>query len=143
MKDLKRYCRCWRVKAMSNKKVALIFSIIIIVFINVLLEKFLIPLFREGIPLPYPATGKPIGSVLLPATFFHVLMISGSVFAIGLIADKLGFKLDELTPKTMQGKINLVVFFIMLTSGIIMWWYPIAFLPFIITAAYLTIIELS
>lgn len=128
---------------MINKKIALISLVIIIIFIDILLEKFLIPLFYEGIPLPYPATGKPIGAVLLPATFFHVLMILGSIFVIGLIADKLGFKFDELIPKTMQGKINLVVFFIMLISGIIMWWHPIAFLPFIITAAYLTITEIS
>jgi hypothetical protein len=127
---------------MVNKKLALAISVLIIVGIAALLEKFLTPLFYEGIPLPYPATGKPIGAALLPATFFHALIILGSIFAIGFTAEKLGFKLDELTPKTTQGKISLIMVFIMLASGMIMWWHPIAFLPFIIAAAYLTITEL-
>jgi len=128
---------------MVNKKIALISLILIVVFIDILLEKFLMPLFYEGLPLPYPATGKPIGAALISATFFHTLLISGSIFAIGLMAEKVGFKLDELTPKTTQGKINLLMLFVMLASGMVMWWHPIAFLPFIITAAYLTIVELS
>ncbi|MEM2843615.1 MAG: hypothetical protein QXZ53_07055 [Candidatus Bathyarchaeia archaeon] len=128
---------------MVNKKLILTASVLIIVFIDVLLEKLLLPLFYKGLPLPYPATGKPIGAALLPATFFHVLLISGSIFAIALIAEKLEFKFDDLTPKTTQGKIALTLLFIMLISGIAMWRYPIALLPFIIAAAYLTIIEVS
>ncbi len=128
---------------MVNKKIALISLILVVVFIDALLEKFLMPLFYEGVPLPYPATGKPIGAALLPATFFHALLISGSVFTIGLMAEKLGFKLDELTPKTTQGKINLIMLFVMLASGMVMWWHPIAFLSFIISAAYLAIIEIA
>jgi len=128
---------------MVNKKMVLTISVLIIVFIDVLLEKFLLPLFYEGLHLPYPATGKPIGAALLPATFFHALLISGSIFGVALIAEKLEFKLNDLTPKTTQGKISLIMLFVMLISGIAMWWHPIAFLSFIIAAAYLTIIEVS
>lgn len=127
---------------MDKRKIALATSIAAVAIVDILLEKFLLPAFYEGLPLPYPKNPKPIGGALFHAAFFHILLLSASAFAVALIAEKLGFNLGDFIPKTAEGKASLIAFFVMAASGIAMWWHPIALLPFIVSAAYLVVVEI-
>lgn len=127
---------------MNKKKAVLAISIAAVAAVDILLEKLLLPAFHEGLPLPYPKNPKPIGGALFPAAFFHVLLLSASAFAVALIAEKLGFNLGDFIPKSAEGKASLIAFFVMVSSGIAMWWHPIALLPFIVSAAYLVVVEI-
>ncbi|HID17418.1 TPA: hypothetical protein EYP26_03900 [Candidatus Bathyarchaeota archaeon] len=129
---------------MDKRKAALAASIAAVAIVDILLEKFLfLPAFYEGLPLPYPKNPKPIGGALFPAAFFHVLLLSASAFAVAFIAEKLGFNLGDFVPKTAEGKASLIAFFVMVASGIAVWWYPIALLPFTVSAAYLVLVEIA
>jgi len=99
-------------------------------------------LLYKGIPLPFEETGKPIGGALLPATFFSVLLITASILGFAYILHKTGFSLG-LIPKTRNDWLDVLIFFVFLTSGITVWYFPIFFLPLVITGIYLLVGQLS
>jgi len=99
-------------------------------------------LLYRGIPVPFKESGKPIGGVLLPATFFNVLLIAADIFAFAYLLHKAGFNLG-LIPKTRNDWLDVLVFFIFLVSGMLMWYIPICFLAFLISALFLAAAQLS
>jgi len=99
-------------------------------------------LLYRGIPVPFGETAKPIGAALLPATFFNVLLIAANIFGFACILHKAGFNLG-LIPKARNDWLDLVAFFIFLISGLAMWYFPIFFLPLVITGLYLLIGQVS
>ena len=98
-------------------------------------------LYRE-IPVPFTETGKPIGAGLLPATFFNVLLIAANVFGFAYVLQKAGLNLG-LIPKTRDGWLDTIVLFTFLVSGMAMWYFPVFFLPLVITGIYLVVGQLS
>ena len=92
--------------------------------------------------MPFGETAKPIGAALLPATFFNVLLITANIFGFAYILHKSGFDLG-LIPKTRNGWLDVVVFFVFVTSFIAVWYFPIFFLPLAITGLYLLVAQLS
>lgn len=103
--------------------------------------KFL-PLLYGGIPLPFSETAKPIGGALLPATFFNLLLIVANAFGFAYLLHKTGFKLGVI-PTTRNEWVDVLVFFIFLISGVAIWYFPIFFLPLVITGIYLLVSQLS
>jgi len=103
--------------------------------------KFL-PLFYGGIRLPFSETAKPIGGALLPATFFNLLLIAANIFGFAYILLKVGFDFG-LTPKTKRDWLDVLVFFVFLISGMAMWYIPILFLAFSVSAVVLVAGQLS
>jgi len=99
-------------------------------------------LIYRGIPVPFGETAKPIGAALLPATFFNVLLITANIFGFAYILHKSGFDLG-LIPKTRNGWLDVVVFFVFVTSFIAVWYFPIFFLLLAITGLYLLVAQLS
>jgi len=107
-----------------------------------ILELELIPLLYRGIPVPFEETGKPIGGILFQATLFNVLLIVTNVFAFAYILDKAGFNIG-LIPKKRNDWLDVLVFFIFLMSGIAMWYIPVFFLAFLVSALLLVAGQLS
>jgi len=93
-------------------------------------------------PVPFKETAKPIGGVFIPATFFNVLLIAANVFGFAYILHRAGFKLG-LVPKTRDGWLDVLAFFIFLISGMAMWYIPIFFLAFLVSGLLLVAGQLS
>jgi len=99
-------------------------------------------LLYRGIPVPFGETAKPIGAALLPATFFNVLLIAANIFGFAYILHKFSFDLG-LIPKTRNDWLDILVFFVFVISSMAVWYFPIFFLPLVITGLYLLIGQLS
>lgn len=106
------------------------------------MEIKLLPLFYAGIQLPFEETGKPIGGALIPAAFFNLSLIAANVFGFAYILYKTGFDVG-LIPKTRNDWLDVIVFFMFLTSGIVIWYFPIFLLPLLIAGLYLIVAQLS
>lgn len=119
----------------------LIITIIGVLFIAFIVEMHTLPKIYSGIPLPFPETGKPIGGILFPATFLHLLLGYGGLLTILFSARKAGFKVNGLLPSTRKGIIETIALLILLLSGILLWWFPHAILPLIVTGVYLLFSE--
>lgn len=115
--------------------------VLAIVAIDVVLEYLLLPFFYSGVPLPFGENEKPIGGAITPVTFFHAILVVGSIFGAALAFSKLGIKLD-LVPKDRAGKIDLIVFGLFLFSGLLLWYTTAAVIVFAPTAIYLLIVEM-
>ena len=114
---------------------------VIVLIIDIALELLILPTFYKGIPTPFPSTEKPVGSILLPVTFFHLLLALPSLLIILFIAEKIGYK-KNLMPKGMHGWVEIAFLFVLFLSGILMWWFPLAVLPFLIAGTYLVLVEI-
>jgi len=113
-----------------------------ILCLDLVLEIELLPLLYRGIPLPFIETGKPIGGALIPAAFFNVLLTVANVFGFAYLLQKSGFDLG-LIPKTRNDWLDIMVLLTFLMSGVAMWYFPIFFLPLVITGLYLVTAHLS
>jgi len=127
---------------MRQKFIKLILAIIVILALNILLEVNLLPYFYKGIPLPYGVTAKPIGAILFPLTFYHLLIIVLDILALAYLCEKIGFKV-EIIPKTKEGIIDTILLIVFLISGFMLWYQPLFLLPFILTGAYLIFTEMK
>ncbi len=114
---------------------------IIVLIIDIAIEFLILPTFYKGIPTPFPTTEKPVGSILLPVTFFHLLLALPSLLIILFIAEKIGYK-KNLMPKDMHGWVEIAFLLVLFLSGMLMWWFPLAVLPFLIAGAYLVLVEI-
>ena len=113
-----------------------------ILCLDLVVEIELLPLLYRGIPLPFIETGKPIGAALIPAAFFNVLLTVANVFGFAYLLQKAGFDLG-LIPKTRNDWLDIMVLLTFLISGVAMWYFPIFFLPLVITGFYLVAAHLS
>ncbi len=116
-------------------------STIVVALIALTIELNILPKIYSGIPLPFQQTSKPIGGVLFPATFLHLLLGYGGMLAILYSAKKAGFKVNGLLPSTKKGFVETTALLILLLSGVILWWFPPAMLTLIITGIYLVFSE--
>ncbi|MEM2122970.1 MAG: hypothetical protein QXE79_04965 [Candidatus Bathyarchaeia archaeon] len=119
----------------------LIFTIIGVVVIASIIEVYALPGIYSGIPLPFRTTEKPIGGILFPATFLHLLLAYGGMLTILFSARKAGFKVENLLPSTRKGVTESVALLILLLSGLFSWWFPHALLPFLVAGIYLLFSE--
>jgi len=119
-----------------------ILGVLGILCLDSVLEIKVLPLFYTGISTPFKATFNPIGGALLPATFFHVLLIAANVFGFAYVLQKVGFDLG-LTPKTRNDWLEVTVIFTFLISGMAMWYLPILFLAFLISGLLVVAVQLS
>jgi len=99
-------------------------------------------LIYKGIPVPFGETGKPIGAALIPASFFHVLLITANIFGFAYILHKAGFNVG-LLPEKRNDWLDVLALLIFSISGIAVWYFPIFFLPLAITGIYLVACQLS
>jgi len=113
-----------------------------ILCLDLILEIKLLPMFYAGIPVPFKANSNPIGGVVLPATFLHVLLIAANIFGFAYMLQKLGLDLG-LTPKTRNDWLEVTVLFTFLISGMAMWYLPFLFLAFLISGLLLVTVQLS
>ncbi|MBS7644744.1 hypothetical protein KEJ44_01700 [Candidatus Bathyarchaeota archaeon] len=119
----------------------LIAAVIGVVSAASIIETYVLPLIYSGIPIPFPSTGKPIGGILLPATFLHLLLAYGGTLAILLSAKKAGFKVEGLLPSSRKGITETAALLLLLLSGLLLWWFPLAVLPFLVAGIYLIFSE--
>lgn len=119
----------------------LIAAVIGVIFIAFIAEMYTLPKIYSGIPIPFPETGKPIGGILFPATFLHLLIGYGGLLVILFSARKAGFKVNSLLPSTRKGVTETVALLLLLLSGLLLWWFPHAILPLIIAGVYLLFSE--
>ncbi|MBS7631858.1 hypothetical protein KEJ47_09900 [Candidatus Bathyarchaeota archaeon] len=115
---------------------------IIVASIIIFLEYLILPMFYQGIPTPFPYTEKPVGGILLPATFFHLLLVVPGLLIILYTAKKSGYNVQSITPSTRQAWLEVVMLLILLGSGMIMWWNKLAVLPFLVAGIYLIFTEI-
>ncbi len=113
-----------------------------ILCLDLIIEIKLFPLLYRGIPVPFEETAKPIGAAFLPATFFNLLLIAANVFCFAYILQKAGFDLG-LIPKMGRDWLDILAFFIFAISGMAVWYFPIFFLPLVVTGLYLLTGQLS
>ncbi|MGC8850050.1 MAG: hypothetical protein ACP5QI_06215 [Candidatus Bathyarchaeia archaeon] len=119
----------------------LIAGIMGVVFAASIIEIYALPKIYSSIPVPYPSTGKPIGGILIPATFLHLLIAYGGMLAILISARKAGFRVEGLLPSTRKGIIEASALLLLLISGLLLWWFPLAVLPFLVAGIYLIFSE--
>jgi len=113
-----------------------------IVCLDLILEIRLLPLLYGGIPVPFGETAKPIGAALIPAAFFNSLLIAVNIFGFAYILYKAGFNIG-LIPTVRNDWLDVLAFFVFLTSGMMIWYFPVFFLPLAITGLYLLVGPLS
>ncbi len=122
--------------------IPLISGVAVIIMI-ILVERIVLPSIYQGIPLQFPRTGKPIGGILFPATFLHLLLGYGGIMIVFYSAKQAGFNMKGLVPSTKKGIIETISFLILLLSGLLVWWFPLALLPLVICGFYLIISEMK
>jgi len=129
----------WHIK---KAHLIIILGAVGILCLDLILEIKLLPIFYTGIPLPFKANSNPIGGIILPATFLHVLLIAANIFGFAYILQKFGFDLG-LTPKTRNDWLEVIVIFTFLISGMAMWYLPILLLAFLISGLLVVAVQLS
>jgi len=92
--------------------------------------------------LPYGITAKPIGAIIFPLTFYHLLIIVLDILILAYISERLGFKVD-IFPKTKEGIMDTISLIVFLFSGFMLWYQPLFLLPFILTGGYLVFVEMK
>lgn len=127
---------------MKQKFLKLALAIIAILGLNIFLELNLLPYFYRGIPLPYGVTAKPIGAIIFPLTFYHLLIIVLDILALAYIGERIGFKIG-IIPKTKEGIIDTIILIVFLFSGFMLWYQPLFLLPFMLTGSYLVFVEMK
>jgi hypothetical protein len=119
----------------------LVLTVVGVVFAASFIEIYALPRIYSGIPIPFRSTEKPIGGILLPATFLHLLLAYGGSLTILLSARRAGFKVDGLLPSTRKGVTEAAALLILLFSGLLLWWFPHALLSLIVAGIYLLFSE--
>jgi len=115
---------------------------VVILCLDLILEIKLLPVFYTGIPVPFKTTINPIGGILLPATFFNVMLVVANLFGFAYLLRKAGFEVG-LIPKPKNDWLDIIVFFTFLISGVGMWYIPVLLLPFLISGLLLVTVQLS
>jgi hypothetical protein len=105
-------------------------------------ERTLLPIFYSGLPLPMPYTSKPIGAMLIPVTFLHLTLAVPSLLAVLYVAEKAGYNVGSLLPKSRDAKIQYGFLMTLFLSGMALWWQPLALFPFIVSGMYLLMAEI-
>lgn len=126
-----------------RKSLAVIGAGLLILVVDIALELLILPIFYRGIPTPFPPTEKPIGGILLPATFFHLLLALPSILLLVYLAGKMGYNVQNITLKIKQGWMEILFLLVLFVSGALMWWYALVLLPFLISGIYLVIAEIK
>ncbi|MEM2897174.1 MAG: hypothetical protein QXG01_06365 [Candidatus Bathyarchaeia archaeon] len=127
---------------MKQKFLKLALATIIVLALNAFLEINLLSYFYRGIPLPYDFTSKPIGAVIFPLTFYHLLVIVLNTLALAYICEKIGFKVG-IIPRNREGTIDTILLITFLFSGFMLWYQPLFLLPFILIGGYLVFVEMK
>jgi len=125
-----------------KKALPVIAASVVVLGIVAALELLILSFFYAGIPTPFPETEKPVGGVLLPVTFFHLLLAVPSLLAILYAAKKAGYNVGKAFPQTRQAWTEILFLLVLFASGILVWWYALALLPFVIAGIYLVFVEL-
>ena len=105
-------------------------------------ERTLLPIFYSWLPLPMPYTSKPIGAMLIPVTFLHLTLAVPSLLAVLYVAEKAGYNVGSLLPKSRDAKIQYGFLMTLFLSGMALWWQPLALFPFIVSGMYLLMAEI-
>jgi hypothetical protein len=134
--------KVWLGSHIKKARSIIVLGAVGIVCLDLILEVKLLPTFYTGIPLPFKSGINPIGGILLPATFFNVLLIVANIFAFAYILHKAGFELG-LIPKTRNDWLDVIVFLIFLISGMGIWYTPIFLLAFLVSGLVLVTLQLS
>jgi len=134
--------KVWMGRHIKKAHSIVILGAVGIICLDLIVETALLPLLYRGIPVPFKESGKPIGAVLLPATFFNVLLIATNILVFAYLLHKAGFNLG-LVPKTRDDWLDVLAFFIFLISGMAMWYAPILLLTFLISGVLLVAGQLS
>jgi len=119
-----------------------VFSIAVLMILNILLVLQILPLFYEGIQIPLQESAKPIGSSLFSLTFFNLFMIIINILIISYILNRFGFS-NKIIPSIFEEKVSIVLLLVFSLSGLAMWYYPIFLIIFVSIGLYLLIIELK
>lgn len=128
---------------MKNRSVlGAVFSIAVLMILNILLVLQILPLFYEGIQIPLQESAKPIGSSLFSLTFFNLFMIIINILIISYILNRFGFS-NKIIPSIFEEKVSIVLLLVFSLSGLAMWYYPIFLIIFVSIGLYLLIIELK
>ena len=127
----------------DRSKVTLAIPIVIVLAIDAIIEALIMPYLYKGIPMPYSGGTKPIGGVLFVATFFHLLVITASIIVVLYAARRLGLRAGEVLPKSRGGWADLFFLMLLLVSGLISWFNPVALVGFIVSGIYLVAAELD
>ncbi|MBS7650537.1 MAG: hypothetical protein QXI59_04200 [Candidatus Bathyarchaeia archaeon] len=114
---------------------------ILLAAIDLTIEIKVLPLLYEGVPIPFPSTAKPIGNVLFSATFLHLTLIAINLIVVLAVMNRLGYR-SSFLPSKSSDWIDLSAFLIMAISGLLMWFYPIAFLFFLGSGIYIVLADM-
>ena len=125
-----------------RKPLTVALAAIVVGVVDFILEKTLLPIFYSDLPTPFPGTSKPIGALLIPATFFHLTIAIPSLLAVLYVARKAGYKVEGLLPESRHAKIEYGFLMLLFISGMALWRFPIAFFPFILSGLYLVVAEI-
>lgn len=106
------------------------------------LERMLLPIFYGGLPLPMPYTSKPVGAMLIPVTFLHLTLAVPSLLAVLYVAERAGYNVGSLLPKSREAKVQYGFLMTLFLSGMALWWHPLALFPFIVSGMYLLMAEI-
>jgi hypothetical protein len=127
---------------MMEKRGRVLTALVGVAAVAAVVEILALPFFYEGIPLPLPRSAKPIGGALFVVTFFHLLIVSGSIFAFAIILKRYGVE-NRLAPKGKNDWIDLGMFLALLLFGFLAWFNPLALIGLAVAGIYLVFIELK
>ena len=132
--------RLYLVRVGEMKKAIALVASIGVFAVDGVVEMLALPIIYDGIK-QFPETGKPIGGILLPAAFLHLLLGVATLISLSFILEWVGY-MSGFTPHTSEEKIQTIFLLIFLASGLFIWYYPLALLPFILSGVYLLAVEI-
>ncbi|MEM2965063.1 MAG: hypothetical protein QXE22_06420 [Candidatus Bathyarchaeia archaeon] len=113
-----------------------------VLLVDYAVESMTLPIFYSRLPHPMPYTSKPIGAMLIPVTFLHLTLAVPSLLAVLYAAEKAGYNVGGLLPKSREAKIQYGFLITLFLSGMALWWQPLALFPFIVSGMYLLMAEI-
>jgi hypothetical protein len=119
----------------------LISAIVILAFIDLVIELQILPWLYGGIPLPFPETSKPIGDTLFSVTSLHMALIGFNLLVLMFVLPRTGYASRSIPSKSSDW-LDLLAFLALAISGIVMWFYPVFMLVFLSAGIYLLLTEM-
>ena len=89
-----------------RKPLLVALTAVAVLIVDFIIEKMVLPVLYKEIPTPLGYSSKPIGFILLPVTFFHLILVVPSILVILYSAEKAGYNVEDLLPKTRQAKVE-------------------------------------
>jgi hypothetical protein len=119
----------------------LIVTVVILIFVDLVVEWQVLPWLYRGIPLPFPETSKPIGDTLFSVTSLHVALIGFNLLVLMFVLPRTGYASRSILSKSSDW-LDLIAFLALAISGIVMWFYPVFMLIFLSAGIYLLLTEM-